>query len=390
MRSYPLIALLAGSILAAVLFTGAASAQVAPEDVKACWIYVGPVGDYGFSYAHDIGRQATAADLPGIETAYVEAVAEPDVEATVDQLVADGCNVIFGTSFGFGDGLMAAAERYPDVIFGHATGVERAPNVLTYMADFYQVYYANGLVAGALSESGTIGYVAAFPIPEVKRHINAFALGVREVNPEARVVVRWLFNWFDPAGAKEATEALIAEGADVFAFTEDTPTVPQTAAARGYPSFSHYASMLPYAPDTIASGQIVHWNVLTTDILAKVIDGTYTSSNLQDVDYFWLLGEGAVEVGAEPGMVVNPAYEEALRSAIVDHPELGSVSVFDLLMTRIEQMSSVPAAFDPFTGPLADRKGNVVVEDGQVASVEHLLGMQWAAENVEGPWEGER
>lgn len=390
MRSYPLIALLAGSILAAVLFTGAASAQVAPEDVKACWIYVGPVGDYGFSYAHDIGRQATAADLPGIETAYVEAVAEPDVEATVDQLVADGCNVIFGTSFGFGDGLMAAAERYPDVIFGHATGVERAPNVLTYMADFYQVYYANGLVAGALSESGTIGYVAAFPIPEVKRHINAFALGVREVNPEARVVVRWLFNWFDPAGAKEATEALIAEGADVFAFTEDAPTVPQTAAARGYPSFSHYASMLPYAPDTIASGQIVHWNVLTTDILAKVIDGTYTSSNLQDVDYFWLLGEGAVEVGAEPGMVVNPAYEEALRSAIVDHPELGSVSVFDLLMTRIEQMSSVPAAFDPFTGPLADRKGNVVVEDGQVASVEHLLGMQWAAENVEGPWEGER
>lgn len=389
MRSYPLTALLAGSILAAVLFTGAASAQVAPEDVKACWIYVGPVGDYGFSYAHDIGRQATAADLPGIETAYVEAVAEPDVEATVDQLVADGCNVIFGTSFGFGDGLMAAAERYPDVIFGHATGVERAPNVLTYMADFYQVYYANGLVAGALSESGTIGYVAAFPIPEVKRHINAFALGVREVNPEARVVVRWLFNWFDPAGAKEATEALIAEGADVFAFTEDTPTVPQTAAARGYPSFSHYASMLPYAPDTIASGQIVHWNVLTTDILAKVIDGTYTSSNLQDVDYFWLLGEGAVEVGAEPGMVVNPAYEEALRSAIVDHPELGSVSVFDLLMTRIEQMSSVPAAFDPFTGPLADRKGNVVVEDGQVASVEHLLGMQWAAENVEGPWEGE-
>lgn len=389
MRSYPLTALLAGSILAAVLFTGAASAQVAPEDVKACWIYVGPVGDYGFSYAHDIGRQATAADLPGIETAYVEAVAEPDVEATVDQLVADGCNVIFGTSFGFGDGLMAAAERYPDVIFGHATGVERAPNVLTYMADFYQVYYANGLVAGALSESGTIGYVAAFPIPEVKRHINAFALGVREVNPEARVVVRWLFNWFDPAGAKEATEALIAEGADVFAFTEDTPTVPQTAAARGYPSFSHYASMLPYAPDTIASGQIVHWNVLTTDILAKVIDGTYTSSNLQDVDYFWLLGEGAVEVGAEPGMVVNPAYEEALRSAIVDHPELGSVSVFDLLMTRIEQMSSVPAAFDPFTGPLADRNGNVVVEDGQVASVEHLLGMQWAAENVEGPWEGE-
>src|SRR5690606_28272869 len=153
MRFHPRPTLLAGLVLAIGLFAGSATAQIAADDVKACWIYVGPVGDYGFSYAHDLGRQATVADLPGIETAYVEAVAEPDVEATVDQLVADGCNVIFGTSFGFGDGLLAAAERYPDVIFGHATGIERAPNVLTYMADFYQVYYANGLVAGALSES---------------------------------------------------------------------------------------------------------------------------------------------------------------------------------------------------------------------------------------------
>lgn len=390
MRSYPRsLAPLAGLLLAFFLVAGTASAQIAAEDVKACWIYVGPVGDYGFSYAHDLGRKATAEDLPAIETAYVEAVAEPDVEATVDQLVADGCNVIFGTSFGFGDGLLAAAERYPDVIFGHATGVERAPNVLTYMADFYQVYYANGLVAGALSESGTIGYVAAFPIPEVKRHINAFALGVHEVNPDAKVVVRWLFNWFDTAGAKEATEALIAEGADVFAFTEDTPTVAQTAAARGYPSFSHYASMLPYAPDTIVSGQIVHWDVLTTDILEKVIDGTYTSTNLQDVDPFWLLAEGAVEVGAEPGMVVHPDYVDDLQAAVIDHPELGSISVYDLLMTRIEQMSSTPVAFDPFTGPLVDRNGAEVLADGQVASVAELLGMQWAASNVEGPWEGE-
>lgn len=245
------------AILALALLTSSAFAQ--RDDIKACWIYIGPVGDYGYSYAHDLGRLQTAADLPGIETAYVEAVAEADVEATVDQLVADGCNVIFGTSFGFGDGILAAAERYPDVIFGHATGVERAPNVLTYMADFYQVYYLNGLIAGAITETNTVGYVAAFPIPEVKRHINAFALGVQEVNPDAKVVVRWIYNWFDPAGATEATEALIADGADVFAYTEDTPTVPQVAAARGLTSFSHYASMDAYAPETLASGQLVHW-----------------------------------------------------------------------------------------------------------------------------------
>lgn len=373
--------------LTIVLALGAAFAQ--PDAIKACWIYVGPVGDYGFSYAQDLGRKATAAELPGIETAYVEAVPEAEVESTVDQLVADGCNVIFATSFGFGDGVLAAAERYPDVIFAHATGVQRMPNVMTYMADFYQVYYINGLIAGALTDSHVLGYVGAFPIPEVKRHINAFALGAREVDPEATVEVRWLNAWFEPSGAKEATEALIADGADVFAFTEDTPTVAQTAAARGYPSFSHYASMLPYAPDTIASGQLVHWDVLNTAILKNIMDGTYTTTNLEDVDLFWLMAEGAVEVGAEPGMVINPVYADRLRGVMLDHPEFGPISVYDLVMRRIAQMSSAPTAFDPFQGPLVDRKGVTVVEAGTRPSVNDLLGMQWAAPNVVGPWEGE-
>lgn len=372
----------------ALLLLLASPAFAQRDDIKACWIYIGPVGDFGYSYAHDLGRLQTMEDLPGIETAFVEAVSEADVEATVDQLVADDCNVIFATSFGHGDGLLAAAERYPDVIFGHATGVERAPNVLTYMADFYQVYYVNGLIAGAITESDTIGYVAAFPIPEVKRHINAFALGVQEVNPEARVVVRWIYNWFDPAGATEATEALIADGADVFAYTEDTPTVPQVAAARGLASFSHYASMEAYAPETLASGQLVHWGVLTTDILQKVIDGTYTASNLEDVDYFWLMAEGAVEVGVEPGVVVHPNYEEQLRSVMVES-DLGTLSVYDLVMARIEQLSATPVEYEPFAGPLSDRRGNVVYAEGEGPTLEELLGMQWAAPNVEGPWEGE-
>lgn len=369
-----------------ILLSSPAFAQ--RDDIKACWLYIGPVGDYGYSYAQDLGRLQTVEDIPGLDTVYVEAVAEADVEATVDQLVADGCNVIFGTSFGFGDGILASAERYPDVIFAHATGVERAPNVLTYMADFYQVYYVNGLIAGALTESNTVGYVAAFPIPEVKRHINAFALGVQEVNPDAKVVVRWIYNWFDPAGAKEATEALIADGADVLAYTEDTPTVPQVAAARGLPSFSHYASMIPYAPETLASGQLVHWGVLTTDILQKVIDGTYTADNLEDVDYFWLMAEGAVEVGVEPGMIINPLYADQLRSVTVDS-DLGTVSVYDLVMRRVEQLNAAPVQFEPFAGPISDRKGNLVYGDGEGPTVLDLLGMQWAVDNVEGPWEGE-
>ena len=370
-------------LVALLLFTGFTFAQ---DSLKVGFIYVGPIGDAGWTYAHDLGRLATMAALPSIETVIVESVAEADIEPFIDQLVADGVQVIFATSFGYGDGVLAAAERYPDIIFAHATGIQRAPNVMTYIADFYQVYYLNGLIAGALTESNKIGYVAAFPIPEVKRHINGFALGAREVNPEAIVEVRWLFSWFDPAGAKEATEALIAEGADVFAFTEDTPTVIQTAAERGFPSYSHYASMYEFSPDTVVSGQIVNWEAIYIDFLQGVLDGTYTNENLSDLDYFWRLGEDSVSAGAAPGMVINPVYEDQLRAAVLDHPEFGEISVYDLVFARLEQMSTTEPAYEPFTGPLSDRKGNVVYEEGQVATIPELLGLQWAAANVVGPW----
>jgi simple sugar transport system substrate-binding protein len=150
-------------------------------------------------------------------------VPEGEVETFIDLLVRQGARVIFTTSFGYMDGTLKAAARHPDVIFAHASGFQRGPNVATYMADFYQLYYLNGLMAGALTSNGKVGYVGAFPIAEVKRHISAFARGVREVKPTAEVHVRWIFNWFNPAAAKEATEALMADGADVLAFTEDSP-----------------------------------------------------------------------------------------------------------------------------------------------------------------------
>jgi len=370
--------------LAALLF-GTAFAQ---DDLKVGFIYVGPVGDAGWSYAHDLGRLATEEALPGIETVIVESVAEADVEAFIDQLVADGANAIFATSFGYGDGVLAAAERYPDVIFGHATGIARAPNVMTYFAAFYQVYYLNGLTAGALTESNKIGYIAAFPIPEVKRHINAFALGAKEVNPDAEVEVVWLNSWFDPAGAKEATQALIAKGADVFAFTEDTPTVIQTAAEQGYPSYSHYASMLEFSPETVVSGQLANWEAIYIDFLQGIQDGTYTSENLADLDYFWRLSEDAVSAGAEPGMIMNPVYDEQLKSTMVNDPELGEISIYDLVLARNEAMSQAEPAFEPFTGPLTDCAGNEVYAEGASATIGELLGLQWAADNVVGPWSG--
>lgn len=376
-------------LLALALSAGLGLAQRAVADLHIAFLYVGPVGDYGFSYAHDLGRQALVERFPGLRTSFVESVPEAEVEPFVDQLVADGHNVIIGTSFGFGDGLLAAAERYPDVIFGHATGTVRSANVFTFMADFWQVYYLNGLIAGALSETGKIGYVAAFPIPEVKRHINAFAIGARETNPDAVVEVRWLFGWFDPAGAQEATQALMSEGADVFAFTEDTPTVIQVAATRGFPSFSHYASMLPFSPTTVVSGQLVNWDAILVDVVEKILDGSYAPGNLAGVDYFWGLGEGSVEAGAEPGMLINPVYQERLQAAMLEHPEFGPISVADLVERRLAQMSVLPAEFEPFTGPMRDRRGRAVLADGVAATVDELLGMEWAAEGVRGPWDGE-
>ena len=358
------------------------------EKLKACFIYVGPVGDAGWTYAHDVGRKKAEAALPWLETRYVESVPGAQVVPVIDRFVREGCRVIFATSFGYMDGVLEAARKYPDVIFAHATGIKRAPNVATYMADFYQVYYLNGLAAGALTKTGKVGYVAAFPIPEVKRHINAFALGVRAVRPDAQVLVRWINAWYDPAKAREATEALLAQGADVFAFTEDTPTVIQTAARKGAYSFGHYTPMLKFAPDHVVSGQIVHWDVIYIDFLKKVKEGVYTPRNLENVDYFWLLQHGAVEMGADYGVPINPKHVPLLQAAQMS-VEGKTVPVYDRIMSLLGAMKRPNPTFDPFTGPIKDRKGVVRIPAGRKATLNELLTMEWAAPGVVGDWPGE-
>jgi len=375
------------AIVAAV--AGLCTLGLAAETVKVGFIYVGPIGDYGWSHAHNVAREICEQNFPWLETVYVESVPEGEVETYIDQLVRQGCNIVFTTSFGFMDGTYAAALRYPKVILAHCSGFMRAPNLATYMADFYQVYYLNGLMAGALTKTGKVAYVGAFPIPEVKRHLNAFAIGVREVNPNAEVHVRWIYEWFNPAAAKEATEALVAEGCDVFAFTEDSPTVVQVAAERGFPSFAHYSPMYDFAPDYVVSGQLVHWEAIYLDFLQKVHDGVYTNENLEHVDYWWLLSQKAVEVGAKPGMMINPVFEDDLKAYIVDHPVFGEISAYDLVMVRYNQMADPGVTFDPFQGPIYDRRGVLRVPEGMWMSVDSLITMEWAVEGVVGPWPGE-
>ncbi len=374
-------------VIAAVLLAFI-STGYAQQKLKVGFIYVGPIGDYGWTNAHDVARRIVEQQLP-VETLYVESVPEGRVEPFIDRLVGQGAKVVFTTSFGFMDGTLATAQRYPNVIFAHASGFKRTRNMATYMADFYQVYYLNGLMAGALTKTNKVGYVGAFPIPEVKRHLDAFALGVRYVNPSATIQVRWIFDWFSPAKAKEATQALIGDGVDVFAFTEDSPTVIQESSKKNLLSFAHYSPMYKFAPKHVISGELVHWETIYLDFLRKVLAGKYTPDNLANVDYWWLLAEKAVEVGAEPGMMINPLFVSALKTATVKTTDLGTLSVYDLIQRRLAQMSKNPVAFDPFRGPIKDRKGVVRVPAGQTMSVGELNAMEWAAPGVVGPWPNE-
>ncbi|WP_291428332.1 BMP family ABC transporter substrate-binding protein [Deinococcus sp.] len=381
MKKTMLAALPATLALLGTAVSPAAQAQQT-DKLKACFIYVGPVGDIGWSYAHDQARKLSEKALPWLETKYVESVPEGQATSVIDRLVKDNCQVIFTTSFGFMDQTLEAAKKYPNVIFAHASGFKRAPNMATYMADFYQLYYLNGMMAAAVSKTDKLGYVAAFPVPELKRHISAFALGARAVNPKATVSVKWINAWFDPNKAREAAESLISEGAGALAFTEDTATVVQTAGARKVPVFAHYTAMYKFAPDFVVSGQLVHWDKIYIDFLSKVHSGTYTTKNLQNVDYWNLLRGGSVELGAQDGMAINPKWVPALKAKSVT---VGGkkVSVYDRVMTLKANMER-GGGFDPFTGPIKDRNGILRVPAGKVASIADLNSMSWVAPGVTG------
>lgn len=354
--------------------------------LKAGFIYVGPIGDYGWTHAHDVGRLYIDDKYDWLTTTYLESVSEAEAGDRIDYLIEnEGCDVVFTTSFGFMDATIQAGIDHPDKIFFHCSGYLRGDNVGTYFADFYQLYYLNGLMAGALTQTGKIGYVAAFPIPELIRHINAFTLGALEVNDSIECDVRWLqTDWFDPPAATTAANELIGAGVDMLAFTEDSTAVPLVAEGEDdVYVFSHYSPMQSYAPTSTISGQLADWGVIYDDIIQKIYLGQYTNTNLADVDYLWLLQEGGIELGGEFGTPINSAFVSDLQAYMVTDPLLGSISVYDLVMTRIAQMSMPNVIFDPFTGPINYQNGTTVwLEAGERADIGTLLTIDWFVEGV--------
>lgn len=356
------------------------------DTVKAGFVYVGPVGDGGWSYAHDLGRAALEEKYDWLETVYVESVPEADSARVIDRFVnEEKVDVVFTTSFGYMDDTLKAGKMYPDVVFEHCSGFKRSDNVGTYFAELYQMYYLNGLMAGALTESNKVGYVATFPIPELLRHINAFALGVKDANPEAVVDVRWIYTWVGPAEAREAAESLISAGCDALAFTEDTQAVIEVAQehtekGKQVYSFSHYSAMQQYGPDSVVSGQLVNWEIMYDKILSDIHAGTWKSEDL-----WWRAAEGAAELGGNRDEKINPAFVDDLKAVGLETEDLGEISAYDLIMKRLEQMKDPAVSFEPFSGPIKDQEGTLRIEEGRQADAGALLSMDYFVDNVVAP-----
>jgi simple sugar transport system substrate-binding protein len=283
MRSYVVTAAAATASLAAVaIISGATGAEKTADKLKVGFIYLGPVGDMGWTYQHEVGRQGLVKDLGDkIETTYLENVPEgPDAERSIEQLVRSGHKLIFTTSFGYMDPTLKVAKKYPAVHFEHATGYKRDKNMATYSGRWYEARYIQGQIAGKMSKAGVLGYIVSFPIPEVIMGINATMLGAQSVNPNIKVKIIWVNTWFDPAKEADAAKALLDQGADVIMQHTDSPAAVQVAAGRGALAFGQDSDMIKFGPKTQLTSIIDNWAPYYEERVKAELAGKWTSSDV--------------------------------------------------------------------------------------------------------------
>jgi len=341
------------------LGVGISLAVIPPQPkIKAAFVYVGPIGDAGWTYAHDQGRKYLEKQLNYVETAYVESVPEgADATRVITQYAQQGYNLIFTTSFGYMDSTIEVAQKFPHVVFMHCSGYKTAENSGTYFGRMYQARYLSGLVAGKMTRSNIVGYVAAHPIPEVIRGINAFTIGVREANPKGRVHVVWTQTWYDPATEREAAESLLDIGADVIAQHQDSPAAQQAAAARGKYCIGYNSDMSAFAPNAHLTAPIWNWGVLYVDLAKKVHAGAWKSEQI-----WWGMDTGIV--GLAP---FGPMVPEEVKKLV-----------------EAKKKEIIAGRFDVFDGPIRDQEGKICIPAGKRASDEEKLSMSYFVEGVVG------
>ncbi len=351
------VALRSGS--GAVISLGIAASAAAQEKTKAGFIYVGPIGDLGWSYEHDQGRLAVEEAFgDSVETVYQESVPEgADAERAMTQMALGGADIIFTTSFGYMDSTINVAAKFPDVKFEHATGYKRAENVSTYSARFYEGRAVIGHIAGKVTKTNRIGYIASFPIPEVIRGINSAFIHARKANPDVEFSIIWVYTWFDPAKEGDAAQALIDQGVDVLMQHTDS-TAPQAVAKdAGIHSFGQASDMAAYAPEPRISSIIDNWAPYYVARVGAVMDGTWESMDTWDG-----IGPGMVEIGEMSEVIPADVRDEA--QALADSIAAGE--------------------YHPFTGPLNRQDGTPWLGEGEVADDGTLLGMNFYVEGLIG------
>ncbi len=343
------------SVAAAALALAVSSAS-ASAAVKACWVYVGAIGDFGWTYQHNQGVEMVKKELGDkVETVIVENVAEADSERAIERLARDGCNIVFTTSFGFMEPTLKVAKKFPDVKFEHATGYKLADNVTTYNAKFHEGRYVIGQIAAKMSKTGVAGYIVSFPIPEVVSGINAFMLGAQSVNPDFKVKIVWANTWYDPGKEADAAKVLFSQGADIIVQHTDSTAPLQVAQEQGKLGFGQASDMIKFADKSQMTAIVDNWGPYYVRRVNDVINGTWKSQASWDG-----MAEGTVFIAPFTNM-----------------PE-------DVAKAAAETAEAIKTGtLHPFTGPITKQDGNVVGEAGKGLPDGDILGMNWYVKGID-------
>ncbi len=349
-------------MLGASLLAGAAPTIIrsaaAAEPLGIGFVYVGPVEDFGWTHAHDVGRKAVEEELgEQVKTTFVESVKEgPDSERVIAELASKGNKLIFTTSFGYMNPTLKVAKRFPDVFFEHATGYKRDVNVSTYNIRFYEGRYVQGVIAGHLSKTGIVGYIGSVPIPEVVMGMNAFILGMRAINPKARMKIVWVNAWYDPGKEGDSAKALIDQGADVIAQHTDSGAPLQVAEQRGMVGFGQASDMISLAPKAQLTASVDFWNPYYIQRAKDVIAGTWKSQ-----DVWGGFASGMLKMAPYANMPDDVANAGKAAEAGISE---GKIVIFQ--------------------GPIKDQTGADKVPAGTALDDGAIAGMDWLADGIDG------
>ena len=343
-------------LLAGAMFLASITASLAADPVKVGFIYVGPIGDHGWTYRHDIGRQQVEEAFGDkVETSYIESVQYgPEAENVIRQMAEDH-DIIFATSFGYMETMLKVAKDYPNVKFEHATGYKQSDNMASYGLRLYQARHVQGIIAGMMTKTNKICYVGAYPIPEVIREINTYYLGAKKMNPDVDIDIVWVNTWYDPGKEANAAEVMMAQGCDMVAQHTDSPAPLQAAQKQGKLGFGQASDQIKFAPKAQLTATIDNWGPYYIKKVGQVIDGTWETG-----DYFGHMNEGAVQMAPFTNMPASVAKKAQEIKDMIEHGH-----------------------YFAFTGPIKDNTGKLQLKDGEIASDAHLNQMMYYVEGID-------